>query len=65
MAWNRQRKPEKNMHVEICFACLIIQKVTFKIKKCKNWPDQFFPIKLLASVMLPVLAFFVLEPYFF
>ena len=59
-SWIRQKKHAcwKN------YGCLMIQKVSFKVQKCKNWPHQFFHTKILASVISPVLAFKILITYF-
>ena len=48
-------------------AVLMIQKVLFKIQRCKNWLHQFLFTKVSPGVMLPVFALFVFfkKPFLF
>ena len=52
------------MLVEKIIACHANQKVLLKIQNHQNWPHQFFRIKILPSVMLPVFAFLGQKMYF-
>ena len=52
------------MLVEKIIACPSNRKVLLKIQNHQNWPHQFFCIKILPSVMLPVFSFLGKKMYF-